>query len=97
MTLIKLGSMCILNLLSNTTKNSRMISGVNLIKFSIYIESILTKKLGMSFDDIAGCDYAKEIIKETFILPNMMPHLFKGNARPWQSILIYGVTNINHF
>jgi SpoVK/Ycf46/Vps4 family AAA+-type ATPase len=53
-------------------------------------KSILTKKLGMSFDDIAGCDYAKEIIKETFILPNMMPHLFKGNARPWQSILIYG-------
>jgi hypothetical protein len=64
-------------------KNSRMISEVNHIPFQIYIESILTKKLGMSFDDIAGCDYAKEIIKETFILPNMLPHLFKGNARPW--------------
>jgi len=47
------------------------------------IESILTKKLGMSFDDIAGCEYAKEIIKETFITPNIMPHLFKGKARPW--------------
>ena len=69
-----------------------MISGVIRILFSIkLLESILTKKLGMSFDDIAGCDYAKEIIKETFILPNVLPHLFKGNARPWQSILIYGV------
>lgn len=56
----------------------------------------MTKKLGMSFDDIAGCDYAKEIIKETFILPNVLPHLFKGKARPWQSILIYGVKNIIH-
>ena len=51
----------------------------------------------MSFDDIAGCDYAKEIIKETFILPNIVPHIFKGNARPWQSILIYGVTNFHNF
>ena len=45
----------------------------------------------MSFEDIAGNDYAKEIINETFVLPNMMPHLFKGKAKPWQSILIYGV------
>ena len=57
----------------------------------IYIGSILTKKLGMSFEDIAGNDYAKEVINETFVLPNIMPHLFKGKARPWQSILIYGV------
>ena len=42
-----------------------------------HIESILTKKLGMSFDDIAGNEYAKEIINETFVLPNVMPHLFK--------------------
>jgi hypothetical protein len=46
----------------------------------------------MCFDDIAGNEYAKEIINETFVLPNIMPHLFKGNARPWQSILIYGVS-----
>jgi hypothetical protein len=37
----------------------------------------------MCFDDIAGNDYAKEIINETFVLPNIMPHLFKGSARPW--------------
>ena len=46
----------------------------------------------MSFDDIAGNEYAKEVINETFVLPNMMPHLFKGKARPWQSLLIYGVS-----
>jgi len=27
----------------------------------------------MSFDDIAGNEYAKEIINETFILPSIMP------------------------
>jgi len=48
----------------------------------------------MSFDDIAGNEYAKEVINETFVLPNLMPHLFKGKAKPWQSILIYGVSYI---
>jgi hypothetical protein len=47
----------------------------------------------MSFDDIAGNEYAKEIINETFVLPNIMPHLFRGKARPWQSLLIYGVSH----
>ncbi len=37
----------------------------------------------MSFDDIAGNEYAKEIINETFILPTIMPSIFKGKARPW--------------
>lgn len=46
----------------------------------------------MSFDDIAGNEYAKEIINETFVLPSIMPKVFKGNARPWQSILLYGVS-----
>ena len=46
----------------------------------------------MSFEDIAGNEYAKEIINETFILPSIMPSVFKGNARPWQSILLYGVS-----
>lgn len=48
--------------------------------------------MSMSFDDIAGNDYAKEIINETFVLPSILPKVFKGKARPWQSILLYGVT-----
>ncbi len=46
----------------------------------------------MSFDDIAGNDYAKEIINQTFVLPSIMKHIYKGNAKPWQSILLYGVS-----
>ena len=37
----------------------------------------------MCFDDIAGNEYAKEIIYETFILPDVAPQVFKGKARPW--------------
>jgi hypothetical protein len=33
----------------------------------------MTKQQLMSFDDIAGNEYAKEIINETFILPTVMP------------------------
>ena len=56
------------------------------------LECILTKKLNITFDDIAGNDYAKEVVKETFELPMLFPQAFKGTARPWQSILLYGVT-----
>lgn len=47
------------------------------------VECILTSKLNVSFDDIAGNEYAKEIINETFVLPTVMPKVFKGKARPW--------------
>ena len=39
--------------------------------------------MNMSFDDIAGNEFAKEIINETFVLPSLMPKVFKGSARPW--------------
>lgn len=50
--------------------------------------------MNMSFDDIAGNDYAKEIINETFVLPSLVPKIFKGNVKPWQSILLYGVRKL---
>lgn len=43
----------------------------------------MTSKSSMNFDDIAGNEYAKEIINETFVLPSVLPQLFKGKARPW--------------
>ena len=55
-------------------------------------ESILSKKPQVSFESIAGNDYAKEIIKQTFIMPETHPSLFKDRVRPWQSILLYGVS-----
>jgi vacuolar protein-sorting-associated protein 4 len=53
-------------------------------------QSILIKKPSISFKDIAGNEYAKEIIRQTFIMPETHPKLFKEKARPWQSILLYG-------
>lgn len=52
---------------------------------------ILPQKPSITFDDIAGCDYAKECIKMSFVVPNQQPEIFKhSNVRPWQSILLYG-------
>ena len=47
------------------------------------IECILTNNYQMNFDEIAGNEYAKKIINETFVLPSTMPKVFKGKVRPW--------------
>ena len=46
-------------------------------------QSILIKKPNISFDDIAGNEFAKEVIKQTFIIPETHPKLFKEKVRPW--------------
>jgi SpoVK/Ycf46/Vps4 family AAA+-type ATPase len=37
---------------------------------------ILTRKPDVTFDDIAGCEYAKECINMSFVVPVNSPHLF---------------------
>ncbi|TNV84528.1 hypothetical protein FGO68_gene1327 [Halteria grandinella] len=67
-------------------------------------KSILTSKSSMSFEDIAGNEYAKEIINETFILPTIMPKVFKASwsrkndacssgLLPLKSHLLLGITS----
>ncbi len=51
---------------------------------------IMKKRNDVTFEDIAGNDYGKEILNETFVLPSLIPKLFKGKVKPWQSIMIYG-------
>jgi SpoVK/Ycf46/Vps4 family AAA+-type ATPase len=46
-------------------------------------KNILIHKPSISFTDIAGNDYAKQVIKETFIIPETHPTLFKEKVRPW--------------
>ena len=46
-------------------------------------ESILINKPSIGYKDIAGNEYAKEIIKQTFIMPETHPKLFKDRLRPW--------------
>ncbi len=38
-----------------------------------YLLECILRNIKMSFEDIAGNEYAKEIINETFVLPTTMP------------------------
>jgi len=51
---------------------------------------ILTKKASVTFKDIAGNTYAKKIIQEAFVLPNLFPSYFTGKPKAWNKILLYG-------
>lgn len=65
----------------------------NQLKSKIYLDCILTHKPNVSFSDIAGNEYVKDLIRESLLLPNLMPNLFsktRGKPRPWNKILLYG-------
>jgi len=78
-----------ISITDSSSKNSKV--SLENIKITPTLECIL-RNIKQSFDGIAGNEYAKEIINETFILPSKVPKIFKGNVKPWQSILLYGVT-----
>ena len=44
----------------------------------------------MKWDDIAGLEQAKQLLKEAVILPVKFPQLFTGKRTPWKGILLYG-------
>lgn len=44
----------------------------------------------VTFDDIVGLKEIKDLLIETTTLPYEMAHLFTGNRKPAQSILLYG-------
>lgn len=43
---------------------------------------IMEKQLNINWDDIAGLEYAKSIIKEIIIWPMMRPDIFNGLRAP---------------
>ena len=53
---------------------------------------ILTTKHEVNFSDVAGNSYLKDMVRENFILPAIMPYLFMGSGKPkpWNKILLYG-------
>lgn len=53
-------------------------------------KDIVQTSLGVRWEDIAGLEEVKQVFKETFLLPKLMPQLFKGILRPWRGILLFG-------
>lgn len=52
--------------------------------------AIVTETPNVKWDDVAGLEQAKGLLKEAVILPIKFPQLFTGKRRPWRGILLYG-------
>ena len=50
----------------------------------------------MKWEDIAGLEQAKSLLKEAVILPVKYPQLFTGKRTPWKGILLYGPRQTRH-
>ena len=53
-------------------------------------KDIISKVGNVSWEDIAGLQDAKELLRETVVLPLMIPDFFKGIRRPWKGVCLYG-------
>lgn len=52
--------------------------------------AIVMERPNVAWDDVAGLETAKGLLKEAVILPVLFPQLFQGNREPWKGILLYG-------
>lgn len=52
--------------------------------------AILQERPNVKWDDVAGLEQAKSLLKEAVILPIKFPQLFTGKRKPWRGILLYG-------
>lgn len=53
-------------------------------------QAIVVEKPNIKWDDVAGLETAKQLLKEAVILPIKFPQLFQGKRKPWAGILLYG-------
>lgn len=51
---------------------------------------VLDGSPGISWDNIAGLEEAKRLLKEAVVLPLWMPEYFQGIRRPWKGVLMFG-------
>jgi vacuolar protein-sorting-associated protein 4 len=52
--------------------------------------AIVREKPNVKWEDVAGLEQAKALLKEAVILPVKFPQLFTGKRAPWRGILLYG-------
>jgi vacuolar protein-sorting-associated protein 4 len=57
---------------------------------SALASAIVSEKPNVKWDDVAGLEGAKAVLKEAVIMPIKFPQLFTGKLKPWQGILLYG-------
>jgi vacuolar protein-sorting-associated protein 4 len=55
------------------------------------LETILTEKPNVKWEDIAGLKSAKQSLREAIVIPMLRPDLFSGKTRrAWRGILLFG-------
>lgn len=54
------------------------------------LETIISEKPNVRWEDIAGLHEAKKSLHEALIMPIKYPNFFVGNVKPWKGILLYG-------
>lgn len=60
------------------------------VMISSIMETIITEKPSITWDDIGGLGEPKARIREAIILPMKRPEVFKGPLKPWKGILLFG-------
>lgn len=57
---------------------------------SALLDTIVSEKPNVKWEDIAGLHEAKKSLNEALIMPIKYPNFFVGNVQPWRGILLYG-------
>ncbi|PHJ25398.1 katanin-like family protein [Cystoisospora suis] len=57
---------------------------------SMIEKDILRDFCHVPFDDIAGLDNVKRLLREAVILPALLPEVFTGIRSPWKGVLLFG-------